>query len=88
MRHPRNRWQASGCFDREKVQVWVRGFGSWNELDGDREAPGFDESQYGVIFGADYSFTESWFLGIAGGYFDFERRFRQLGRPPRRVDRL
>jgi outer membrane autotransporter protein len=70
---------SSGCFDREKVQVWVRGFGSWNELDGDREAPGFDESQYGVIFGADYSFTESWFLGIAGGYFDSNGDFDSWG---------
>ena len=34
---------STGCFEPGQVSVWLRGFGSWNELDGDREAPGYDE---------------------------------------------
>ena len=57
----------------------MRGFGSWNDLDGDNEAPGYDEDQFGILFGADYSFNEDWFAGLAGGYFDSNGDFDNWG---------
>jgi outer membrane autotransporter protein len=70
---------ATGCFEPGEVSMWMRGFGSWNSLDGDRNAPGFDETQYGILFGADYSFNDSWFLGAAGGYFDSNGSYDSFG---------
>jgi outer membrane autotransporter protein len=73
---------TNACFEPKRFAVWARGFGSWNSLDGDSEAPGFDEDQYGVIFGADYSFTEDWFAGLAGGYFNSNGDFDNWGKAP------
>ncbi|MFO1123816.1 MAG: autotransporter outer membrane beta-barrel domain-containing protein, partial [Hyphomicrobiales bacterium] len=73
---------SNACFEPKRFAVWARGFGSWNSLDGDSEAPGFDEDQYGVIFGADYSFTEDWFAGLAGGYFNSNGDFDNWGKAP------
>jgi outer membrane autotransporter protein len=70
---------STGCFEPGQASVWMRGFGSWNDLDGDNEAPGYDETQYGILFGADYSFDENWFLGMAGGYFDSQGDFDNWG---------
>ncbi len=70
---------ATGCFEPGEVSMWMRGFGSWNSLDGDQNAPGFDETQYGILFGADYSFDDSWFLGVSGGYFDSDGSFDSFG---------
>lgn len=53
-----------------EAALWMRGFGSWNSLSGDGNAPGLDETQYGILFGADYSFDGDWFLGVTGGYFN------------------
>jgi outer membrane autotransporter protein len=73
---------ATGCFDPGTASVWMRGFGQWNTLDGDENAPGFDETQYGIIFGGDYAFDENWFLGIAGGYFNSDGDFNDWGGRP------
>jgi outer membrane autotransporter protein len=70
---------ATGCFDPGTASVWMRGFGQWNTLDGDENAPGGDETQYGIIFGGDYAFDENWFLGIAGGYFNSDGEFDDWG---------
>ncbi|MFM8745571.1 MAG: autotransporter domain-containing protein, partial [Aestuariivirga sp.] len=61
---------ATGCFTPGEAALWMRGFGSWNSLEGDDNAPGLDETQYGILFGADYSFDGDWFVGLSGGYFN------------------
>ena len=71
--------QSTGCFEPGEASVWMRGFGQWTALDGDDEAPGLDETQYGILFGADYSFDENWFAGIAGGYFNANGDFENWG---------
>jgi outer membrane autotransporter protein len=70
---------ATGCFEPGRLALWARGFGSWNSLDGDSNAPGFEETQYGLLFGADYSFEGNWFMGLTGGYFDSEGDFDDFG---------
>jgi len=70
---------STGCFEPGTASVWMRGFGQWNALDGDQEAPGYDETQYGILFGGDYAFDENWFAGIAGGYFNSEGDFDNWG---------
>ena len=69
----------TGCFVPGQASFWVRGFGSWNNHDGDENAPGYDENQFGVIGGADYAFDASWFAGIAGGFFDSNMDFDGWG---------
>lgn len=73
---------ATGCFEPGTTSIWMRGFGQWNNLGGDDEAPGFDETQYGLLFGADYAFDENWFLGVAGGYFNSDADFDDWGGRP------
>jgi outer membrane autotransporter protein len=70
---------ATGCFEPGTASIWMRGFGQWNTLDGDENAPGYDETQYGFIFGGDYAFDENWFVGVAGGYFDSDGDFDDWG---------
>jgi len=70
---------STGCFEPGTASVWMRGFGQWNNLDGDSNAPGYDESQYGILFGGDYAFDENWFAGIAGGYFNSSGDFDNWG---------
>lgn len=70
---------SSGCHAQGQASVWARGFGQWNSLDGDSNAPGYDEDQYGFMFGADYAFHESLFLGVAGGYFNSAGNFDGWG---------
>ena len=71
--------QSTGCFEPGQASVWMRGTGQWTSLSGDDEAPGLDETQYGILFGADYSFDENWFAGIAGGYFNSNGDFEDWG---------
>jgi outer membrane autotransporter protein len=66
---------SAGCFQPGQGSVWARGFGQWNSLDGDSNAPGYDEDQFGFLFGADYAFHDHMFLGIAGGYFNSNGSF-------------
>jgi outer membrane autotransporter protein len=48
--------------------VWLRGFGSWGQLDGDGTAAEVDRDTGGVVFGVDGPISESWRVGFAGGY--------------------
>lgn len=66
---------SAGCFQPGQASVWARGFGQWNNLSGDNNAPGVNEDQYGFLFGADYAFNEDLFLGVAGGYFNSNGNF-------------
>jgi outer membrane autotransporter protein len=70
---------ATGCFTPETASLWMRGYGSWNKQDGDQNAPGFKEDQYGILFGMDYAFDEVWFAGIAGGYFNSDLDYNSWG---------
>jgi uncharacterized protein with beta-barrel porin domain len=69
----------TGCFVPGHWTVWAQGHGSWNHDDGDSNAPGYKETQYGAYIGADYALTPNWFVGIAGGYFNSDMRFDQFG---------
>jgi uncharacterized protein with beta-barrel porin domain len=60
---------ASGCFTPHQVQAWARVWGGWNHDDGDVNAPGFNEKEFGVWGGLDYALNQNWFLGVAGGFF-------------------
>src|SRR5262249_45516859 len=60
---------GSGCVTPDQWQAWARAWGGWNHDDGDRNAPGFNENQFGIWGGGDYAFDQAWFLGLAGGYF-------------------
>ena len=68
-----------GCFTPGTGHVWGRAFGSWNSHDGDQNAPGYDEQQYGFTVGADYAFTESFYAGLAGGWLNSEMDFDGFG---------
>lgn len=70
---------ATGCFHQGEGNVWMSGFGQWNSLSGDKNAPGYDETQYGILFGADYAFTDDFFAGLAGGYFNSQGDFDRFG---------
>ncbi len=70
---------STGCFHPGEANIWMSGFGQWNKLSGDQNAPGYDETQYGILFGADYSFTDSLFFGVAGGYFNSKGDFDNWG---------
>ena len=70
---------STGCYRPGEANIWMSGFGQWNKLSGDNNAPGYDETQYGILFGADYAFTDSLFFGIAGGYFNSKGSFDNWG---------
>ena len=44
-------------------------WGGWNHDDGDANAPGFSEREFGAWGGLDYALNQNWFLGVAGGFF-------------------
>lgn len=50
------------------ARVWAHGFGSWGQLDGDSNTAKVDRDTGGVLVGVDGPVSESWRLGIAGGY--------------------
>ena len=70
-------YRPYGCFKPGQVQAWARAWGGWNNNDGDINAPGYDETQWGIWGGADYAVTDAVFVGFAGGFssslMDFER---------------
>ena len=68
-----------GCFDPNKVQVWARVGGSWNNSDGDVEAPGYSEDQASIYVGGDYAINTNVFVGVAGGYFNSSLDFDDWG---------
>ena len=70
---------GAGCFEPGQVKTWVKLAGTWNNNDGDINAPGYDEDQWGIWFGGDYAWTNNWFVGVAGGYFDSEMDFANWG---------
>jgi outer membrane autotransporter protein len=57
------------------ASVWARGYGSFGDNDGDDQASGFDEDQYGVLLGLDYKVTDLVLVGAAVGYIDGELDF-------------
>jgi outer membrane autotransporter protein len=61
--------QPFGCFTPHQVQAWARVWGGWNHDDGDANAPGFNENEFGVWGGLDYALNQNWFFGVAGGFF-------------------
>jgi outer membrane autotransporter protein len=68
-----------GCFTPGTGHIWGRGSGTWNNLDGDNNAPGYDETQVSFTVGADYAFTDSFYAGIAGGWIKSEMDFDNFG---------
>ena len=60
-------------------RAWVRGYGSRNSLDGNDEAPGYDEQLLGIVAGYDYAFSDDWFGGLAVGYMGSEMDFDNWG---------
>jgi subtilase-type serine protease len=72
--------EAIGCFTPGTGHVWGRASGTWNQLDGDNSAPGYDETQISFTAGADYAFTDSFYAGIAGGWISSEMDFDNFGR--------
>ena len=64
--------------DTDRLAVWVRGFGSWGEWNGDGNAATLDRSIGGVFVGADGLVTDSLRLGLIAGYshsnFDVDGR--------------
>ncbi len=70
---------AVGCFTPGTGHVWGRASGTWNNLDGDNNAPGYDETQVSFTVGADYAFTDSFYAGIAGGWISSEMDFDNFG---------
>jgi subtilase-type serine protease len=68
-----------GCFTPGTGHIWGRASGSWNNLDGDNNAPGYDETQVSFTVGADYAFTDSFYAGIAGGWISSEMNFDNFG---------
>jgi trimeric autotransporter adhesin len=69
----------AGCFTPGHWNVWAQGHYSWDHDNGDSNAPGYKENQYGAYLGADYAITTNWFIGIAGGYFNSNMDFDQFG---------
>ncbi len=68
-----------GCFDPNKVQMWARVGGAWNNADGDKEAPGYDETQTSIYIGGDYAINTNVFIGAVGGYFNSSMDFDDWG---------
>lgn len=70
---------AQACFEPGKIQMWGRVGGGWNDNDGDKNAPGYDETQTAIYVGGDYAINDKVFLGLAGGYFDSSMDFDSWG---------
>jgi len=78
-----------GCFTPCTGHVWGRASGTWNQLDGDNDAPGYDETQASFTVGADYAFTESFYTDIVGGWISSEwpKSYRSGHQPGSRPSR-
>ena len=75
---PRQQLAAAGnARDRAagSVGIWGRGYGNFGDNDGDSNAPGFDQQQFGFAIGADVAVAEGLLLGLAGGYSDTDLDF-------------
>ena len=48
--------------------LWTQAFGAWGSIDGDGNAASLDRTAGGFFIGADALVTESWRLGVLGGY--------------------
>lgn len=72
---------ADRCFVPGEGQIWVRGFASSNENDGDANAPGYSEDPRGVMIGGDYAFDTRWYAGVAGGFYSADMSFDPFGGP-------
>lgn len=72
---------ADRCFVPGEGRVWIRGFASTADDNGDGNAPGYGENRRGVLIGGDYAFNERWYAGAAGGYFSSDMNFDPFGGP-------
>ena len=72
-------YEPFGCFRPGQVQAWARVWGGWNNNDGDANAPGYDERQWGIWGGADYALGDTVVLGVAGGFFSSNMDFERFG---------
>ncbi|WP_250152411.1 autotransporter domain-containing protein [Ancylobacter radicis] len=54
--------------DTEGLALWMRGFGSWREADGDGNASGLSSNTGGVFGGADATLAGNWRVGVLAGY--------------------
>lgn len=54
--------------DTKEAALWMRGFGSWNEVDGDGNASGLSSNTGGVLGGFDASLPGNWRVGMLAGY--------------------
>ena len=54
--------------DTEEAAMWMRGFGSWNEVDGDGNASGLSSNTGGVLGGLDAGLPGNWRVGMLAGY--------------------
>ncbi|BCW87530.1 hypothetical protein sos41_06600 [Alphaproteobacteria bacterium SO-S41] len=48
--------------------VWARGFGAWASTDSDGNAAAFDRDIGGIFVGVDQALSQTWHLGLVGGY--------------------
>ncbi|MEX2408381.1 MAG: autotransporter outer membrane beta-barrel domain-containing protein, partial [Rhodovibrionaceae bacterium] len=62
------------------VGIWARAYGNFGDNDGDQNAVGFEQEQYGFAAGADVAVAEGLVLGLAGGYSDNELDFDNSNR--------
>jgi trimeric autotransporter adhesin len=60
---------------RGPVALWLNVQGAWGDVDGDKNAPGFDHDRYSVHGGVDYRVTPELTLGAALGYMSAELDF-------------
>ncbi|WP_371876815.1 autotransporter outer membrane beta-barrel domain-containing protein [Sphingomonas sp. DG1-23] len=58
----------------EGLSVWGRAIGSWNSMDGNAEAQGYDRSIKGFSTGFDGSLGANWRVGVTLGYTNSELR--------------
>lgn len=68
---------APAAADTDRAVMWMRGFGSWGEREGDGNAADFGRSTGGVFIGADAPVGD-WRAGLLAGYsrssFDVDER--------------
>jgi trimeric autotransporter adhesin len=55
--------------------LWVNAQGTWAEVDGDKNAPGFDHDRASIHAGVDYMIMPHLTLGLVGGYFSADLDF-------------
>jgi outer membrane autotransporter protein len=64
----------------EHWSVWGRGYGVWGNVDNQTKpnwVPGWSESRYGGIIGADYSFNNNWLVGAVANFSHDDVTFNQ-----------